>query len=426
MVRHEHRVDAVSVPIVGTLVEHGEVVGRKAQRDRPPDKIDEGARQSGALVVVHRRVVVTAPVRGAERLEGQVVMVLAVGDTHHVRVVEAHQHSTAQRPVGHVVVLAAHVRTPALRFGARHRVVDDLLHVAFAARTDRQPLDLSDDARQQEVALVASNPRLAQFEGLDLVLGAGLAALRCDLREDLVLIVAFDIAALVPNVGMLGLDALGESPVEHRPLGLVERVDSIATFGGLDRDSAGQLVGAVEDGRHFEEFDLLQDVRLPVWVVGRLDRLVANRPLLILAEKRNGVECLATALALEVELDPGEQSSDACGLHLGGESGVVGRHLVDGEDFADGLVPVVAPDDAWLAASEAAVERTGGNDVADGVLVADSGDEALDDALRFVDVQLPGDGFEVEVSGSKNVVVEFCHTVKLQYFSMDQGKVYNK
>jgi hypothetical protein len=72
--------------------------------------------------------------------------------------------------------------------------------------------------------------------------------------------------------------------------------------------------------------------------------------------------------------------------------------FVDLQNFPDGVVPTVPPNDAGFAAFKAFGECAGKNDVSNAVFVSDPGHEAFDDSLCGIYGYLnSGSGFELDV-----------------------------
>jgi hypothetical protein len=57
----------------------------------------------------------------------------------------------------------------------------------------------------------------------------------------------------------------------------------------------------------------------------------------------------------------------------------------------------MTPDDAWLSPLETSSEGSRLNDVANGVLVANGGHEALNDTLGLVNTNLAITGFDLDI-----------------------------
>ena len=81
--------------------------------------------------------------------------------------------------------------------------------MVHAARTDDEPLELRDDSGEAMIALVPSCPRLAATDGGLLIGRLGdSVVLANDPTQDLVLVVALDVATRVPDVRPFFLERL--------------------------------------------------------------------------------------------------------------------------------------------------------------------------------------------------------------------------
>ena len=78
----------------------------------------------------------------------------------------------------------------------------------------------------------------------------------------------------------------------------------------------------------------------------------------------------------------------------------------------------MAPNNAWLAALKAACECSRLDDVADGILVAYSGHEALDNSLCFINADLAISGFDLDVCFHS----DGGHRDSLLLFSYDRAR----
>jgi hypothetical protein len=102
---------------------------------------------------------------------------------------------------------------------------------------------------------MTSDPRFAKFQCLNLIFGFGCAALFSNTCENCVLVITLNVATLVPDVWVFSFNSFRIGSVEHRPLGLLKRSDTVFSVVGLDRNSSSQLIGPMEDGGDFVEFN---------------------------------------------------------------------------------------------------------------------------------------------------------------------------
>ena len=132
-------------------------------------------------------------------------------------------------------------------------------------------------------------------------------------------------------------------------------------------------------------------------VVIGINRLVADAPFLFLAKEGNIGKGFFSALGVQIELNPRVQATNSGIEHFLREPTIFGQNLFNRQHFADWLIPVMSPHDTRLATLQRTRKCPRNNDVTHGILVPNRGNEAFNNSLRFVNIDLTSTGFKLNI-----------------------------